>query len=303
MYLDFGQVLTRGFQITRKHKALWLFGALPSLVALVLLPLFLVIFSFVFQPDASRQFARLQPIYFVFFSILIVVWSLLNFIVYGISSAAITAGTLRAEAGDESFSVRDVFNESKKYWLRTLGVYFLLSVLIGVVFSVFFGCLILFGMVTLGLGFICIQPLSLLSYPLMAVINGGIEEALAAVIADDLDLFAAIQRGWEVFKANFWQIAILSVLLYLILMIVGMLFAIPFIALSFFFPFLGMQDNFLLNLRAIMLIFAALSLLLAPVMALIQGVLTTFLKAVFAIAYLRLTRPAGGVSPLSETNA
>ena len=42
MNFDFGEVLTRAFQITWKNKILWLFSALPTLVTFLVFPIMYV---------------------------------------------------------------------------------------------------------------------------------------------------------------------------------------------------------------------------------------------------------------------
>lgn len=300
MNFDFGEVLTRAAQITWKHKALWLFGALPSLVGVLAIPLFFGGLLFTgFDPSGNPLFFT-EPLYFVFFFIGIAFFGLLSFILYGLSSASLTAGALRAEDGAEYLSLLDSFNEGKQYWLRTLGVWLLLILTIGAVFFVFLICLLLFGVVTVGLGFLCIQPLILLTYPLTLVVYGGVEEALAALIADNLDIFASIQRGWELLKAKFWSIFLLSFIVYFAVAVLNMLVTMPFMLPFFFTPFVLRNTT---DMRNLMLLTSGISLLLVPLTALVQGVGMTFQKAAYAITYLRLTRPKADVSIVSETNA
>ncbi len=300
MNFDFGEVLTRAVQITWKHKALWLFGALPSLVGIIAIPLFFGGLLFTGFDQSGNPLFFTEPLYFVFFFIGIAFFSLLSVILYGLSSASLTAGALRAEDGAESLSLLDLFNEGKTYWLRTLGVWLLLTVTIGAAFFVFFACLSLFGVLTAGVGFLCIQPLILLTYPLMLVVYGGVEEALAALIADNLDIFASIQRGWELLKARFWSIFLLSFIVYFAVAVLNMLVVLPFMLPFFFSPFV-LRDT--ADMRNLMLLAGGISLLLVPVTALVQGVGITFQKAAYAITYLRLTRPKADVSIVSETNA
>jgi hypothetical protein len=162
--------------------------------------------------------------------------------------------------------------------------------------------MMLFGAVTMGLGFICIQPLFLLIYPLMLVLYGIIEEAQAAVVIDELGVTDAIQRGWELVKDNFWRIVLISLIVYLGMTILTFIVTIPFMIPFFFMPFF-MQDMSSFDPRNMMLITGGFTLLLLPVMALVQGVSITFLKTTYAIVYLRLTRPRVDAPAVLEANA
>lgn len=257
MNFDFGEILTRAFQITWKHKVLWLFSALPTLLSFVIFPI-------VFAPilltdfDSSREpFFVEQPVYillFVGFSLFI---SVLSFALYAISSSSVTVGVVQAEGGAEKLETMKLFEDGRKYWLRILGVMLLIGLAVSLVFAVIFGCMILIGAATMGIGFICMQPLFLLMYPLMLALYGIIEESQAAVIVDDLGVTDAIRRGWELVKANFWRILLISLIVYLgigiLSSIVVILFMIPF----FFMPFL-VQDAASFEPRTMMLFMGGL---------------------------------------------
>jgi len=70
----------------------------------------------------------------------------------------------------------------------------------------------------------------------------------------------------------------------------------------FFMPFFS-QDFSNIDVRNMMLAAGGFSLLILPVMALVQGVTITFLKATYAIVYLRLTKPQDSVPAILEENA
>jgi hypothetical protein len=232
MNFDFGEVLSRAVQITWKHKALWLFGALPGLLGFLIFPLMflpLIFLDFVSNGEPSV----VEPLLFLVIIGVVLFLSLLSFILYGISSASLTLGTLQVEDGAQSLTIRNLFIDGKKYWLRVLGVWLLYSLGIIAVFFVIFGCLSLFGVVTMGLGFLCIQP-----------------------------------------------------------------FMIPFFFAPFFLDGTPASD-----MRLFLLIIGGISLLMTPIMALVQGVIITFQKAAYALTYLRLTRPKADAAPASETNA
>jgi hypothetical protein len=301
MNFDFGEVLSRAVQITWKHKALWLFGALPGLLGFLIFPLMflpLIFLDFVSNGEPSV----VEPLLLLVIIGVVLFLSLLSFILYGISSASLTLGTLQVEDGAQSLTIRNLFIDGKKYWLRVLGVWLLYILGIIAVFFVIFGCLSLFGVVTMGLGFLCIQPFILLLYPLMMIIYGAIEESLAAVIADNLDVLAAIQRGWELLKTHFWRIFLISFIVYFAAGLLSMLAIMPFMIPFFFAPFF-LDGTPASDMRLFLLIIGGISLLMTPIMALVQGVIITFQKAAYALTYLRLTRPKADAAPASETNA
>lgn len=292
MNFDFGEILTRAGQITWKHKILWLFSALPVLLSFLILPLvFLPIFLSDFDPYGEPFFVD-QPAYillFIGFSFFI---SILSFVLYAISSSSVTVGVVQVEGGIEKLETAKLFDDGKKYWMRILGVMLLIGLAISLVFLVIFGCMSLIGAVTMGLGFICMQPLFLLMYPVMIVLYGFIEESQDAVVVDDLGVTDAIRRGWELVKGNFWRILLISFIVYLGVGILSSIVVAPFMIPFFFMPFFMDVTQPQTDMRAMMLVTGGISLLLVPVMALVQGVSITFLKTTYTLVYLRLTRSA-----------
>jgi len=254
-----------------------------------------------FDPYRGPAFLN-EPLYLVLFVGASIFISLLSYVLYGISSSSVTLGVLRADGGAEQVTARELFSDGQKYWLRVLGVMLLIGIGISLVFLVIFGCMTLIGAVTIGLGFVCLQPLFLLMYPLMLVLYGIIEESQAAVVVDDLGVTDAIQRGWELVKANFWRIILISLIVYLGITILGSIVMIPFMIPFFFMPFF-MQDASSFDPRNMMLIMGGFTLLFLPVMALVQGIGMTFLKTTYTLVYLRLTRPRDIAPVVPEANA
>lgn len=302
MNFDFGEILTRAGQIAWKYKILWLFSALPALLSFAFFPLaFLPIFFTDFDPYCEPFFVE-QPIYIVLFVGFSVLISILSILLYAVSSASVTLGAAQAEGGAETLGMRKLFEDGRKYWLRVIGVVLLLSLGVWLVMTVIFGCMALLGAATMGIGFICLQPLFLLMFPLMLVLYGIIEESLAAVVVDDLGVIEAIQRGWELVRANFWRILLISLIVYLGVGVLSAVVIMPFMVPFFFMPFF-MQDPSGFDARTMMLFVGGFILLFLPVMALVQGVTITFLKATYALVYLRLTRPREETPIPVEANA
>lgn len=290
MNFDLGEVLSRAFQITWKHKILWLFSALPVLLSFLIFPVVFLPIIFTDFGSGREPFFVNEPIYIFLFIGFSIIVSLLSYVLYGIASSSVMLGVVRAEGGAERLQATELFNDGKPYWWRVLGVLLLVGLAVSVVFLLIFGCMALAGTVTMGLGFICLQPLVLLMYPLMIVLYGFIEESQAAVIVDDLGVTDAIKRGWELVRANFWRIILVSLIVYLGIGFLSSIVMVPFMIPFFFFPFFMDGSQFEMNIRTMMLIFGGFSLLLIPIMALVQGVTITFLKSTYTLVYLRLTR-------------
>jgi hypothetical protein len=134
------------------------------------------------------------------------------------------------------------------------------------------------------------------------VIYGFIEESQIGVVADDLGVTDAIKRGWEIIRANFWRILLISLIVYFGLSLLSGIIMLPLMSPFFFIPFLMDSGQFDPSPRTIMLFMGGFSLLFFPIMALIQGVGITLLKSTYTIVYLRLTRSQENAPVVLDTN-
>jgi hypothetical protein len=139
-------------------------------------------------------------------------------------------------------------------------------------------------------------------YPFMMVLYGYMEEAQAAVVADDLGVTAALTRAWDLLKANFWIITLITFLVYLIVGFLSALAVFPFMIPFFFFPIFMENQQTAPDFRTMMLIVGGMNCILLPIMAVVQGVTITFMKTTFMLVYLRLSRKPGDLQPKLDDN-
>jgi hypothetical protein len=101
----------------------------------------------------------------------------------------------------------------------------------------------------------------------------------------------AIRRGWELVRANFWRIVLISLVVYVGVGILSSVVMLPLMSPFFFFSFLMDGGQFDPSPRTMILFMGGFSLLFLPMMAFVQGIGITFLKSTYALVYLRLTKP------------
>ena len=290
MNFDFGEVLSRAWQITWKHKVLWLFSALPALLSFLVLPLVFVPILIMGTDSRGNPVILEEPLFIVLFVVVNIIFSLLSFVLYAVGTSSVTLGILRSEEGTTQLRPRDLFNDSRKYLGRILGVILLMGLGISAVFLALFSCMALFGVVTAGIGFICMQPLFIVLYPVMMILYAFIEQSQAAVVVDDMGVLEAITRGWNLVKENFWRFLLISLIVYFGITFLSSIVVLPFMTPFFFIPFLIDNPQIELNTQSLILIVAAASMILLPVMALVQGITITYMKSTYILVYLRLTR-------------
>lgn len=299
MNFDIGEVLSRAVQITWKHKSFWGLVVLPMLVNFIAMPLYLLPFFFWDENGSGLPVVLENPVFFVLFLAFHFVFFIATFILMIYGYSALTLGVVRVERGEQRISFKELLQDAKTYFPRMLGVMFLTTFVIGTAFSAIFFGLTLFGVVTAGIGFICAQPLMFLMYPVMMIIYAFIEQSQAAVVADEMGVMQAIYKSWELLKANFWRLALISLVVYLGVSIVSMIVVMPLMIPFFFFPFLIDANN--PNFTTIGLAMGGYMLVLFPIMALVQGPSITFMKSAYILVYLRLTRPSSSAVPVEAT--
>jgi hypothetical protein len=313
---NFGEVLTRAWNIIWKHKVLWIFGILASCARGSggggnggggsrnyqtnpgqNLP---------FSGGQVEQFMSRVGQYFENHWWIIIVAILAIFVIGLIATAlgmigraGMIKGTAMAEKGVESIAFGEVWSESLPYFWRI----FLLNFLIGLAFFIIMIPLILIGVLTAGVGFVCVLPIICLLIPIGWVLSVIVEQAQAAIVLEDLSMVDGFKRGWQIVKSNPGPMVIMALILGIGGAIIGVIISVPII-IAVLPVIIGLG-----TMRESMTpIWIALACCLAymPVLILLNGVLTAYIQSAWALTYMRLsqpTQPKDDVPIILEANA
>jgi len=305
MNINLGEVLAGAWQVAWKHKGLWWAGILVSLLSIVTMPISLAInpvfsSSSGFPSDIGN---RLAPI--LIGNGLIILLSILAIPVTVLGMLVPSLATVRLERGDDNVRFVTLVRAVLPYFWRTLGIFLLVWVGTFVVIMLLVGCVVLLSVVTLGLGALCMFPLFIVFIPLAILLYAMVEQALAAILVDNMGIGNALQRAWELVRKNLVAMAVISILIYLASMVIGMIISIPMMI-----PFFGMIFNLNTQQPPDMVLFQklfrstiVLMLVFSPLYAVLQGFLLAFMQSVWTLTYLRLTRPADNQPVVIEANA
>ncbi|HEY2980816.1 MAG TPA: hypothetical protein VGJ22_06515 [Anaerolineales bacterium] len=295
MKFDFGDVLTRAWQITWKHKVLWIFGILagcaqgrgnanfnqrgggngdgPT------------------SPQAQRFFENIgqwisdHPWIVAAIVIALVLFTILLIFLGTVGRIGLIRGTAQAEAGVESLAFGTLFKESLVFFWPVLW----LSVLIGLAFLVLIVPLVAFGFLTAGFGFLCIIPLLCVLVPLAWAATIVLEQANAAIVIENLGVTAGMRRGWQVVRSNVGPMIVMSLILFVLSFFVGVVLVIPvfIIVLPAMLAFgVGLGESTTPLLVAGLCFVAYL-----PVLIVLQGILTAYIGSAWTLTYMRLAAP------------
>ncbi len=313
--MDFGKVLTRAWEIIWKHKILWLFGILASCGSQGgnfggnfnyrmdsgeinnLPPQWQEFFR-----NLQNGFDRTPDERMVGFIIIVVCIVLLLALVAWLLSifgrVSLIKGTLLAEAG-KSFTFSSLARESFPVFGSALLLSFLLGLLPLVLGFLVAVVLVAFSVITFGIGLLCVIPLLCLLVPLAIAYNVYVEMAYVALVSEGLGVIEAINRGWQVFRNNLGNVAVIALILIIGGLFVGILLGLPIILV--FAPFLlGMLANTPDSQNSGLIISGICLVLALPVIILGNGILHSYLQSAWTLAYQQLSATKKKLAPRAK---
>jgi hypothetical protein len=181
------------------------------------------------------------------------------------------------------------------FW-RIFGINFLF----GLIFFVILVPFILFGVLTAGVGFLCVLPILCLMIPLSWAAMVIIEQAQNAIVLEDLNMLDGFKRGWEIVKANAVSMVIMVLILGIGGAVIGVIFALPIIMAVV--PLIIGASTLRESLTPLY-IAAACCAAYIPVLIFFNGVLSAYIQTAWTLTYLRLTQQKEEAPVIIEANA
>jgi len=312
--MDFGEVLGKAWRIVWKHKVLWIFG----------------IFAGCSsggggggggsgwqqswdsgQPSGPEIGSQVEQAFqqvgqwisenlwiFIVLGLVILLLTLIGMFLGTIGKIGLIRGAFRADSGEEKLQFSELFRGSLPYFWRV----FLLSFLIGLAALVIFLPLTIFGVVTAGIGFLCIVPLLCVLVPVLFAIGIVVQQADAAMVIEDLSMMDGVRRAWGVVKKNVGPVLLIWLITAVIGGVIGFVLALPFLVtvIPAAIALAASPNEFP---TAIVAVAGLCFVLYIPVLIVAQGILTSYVESVWALTFLRLTRPPEGKGALESLPA
>lgn len=295
MNLNYGDVLTRAWQIVWKHKILWIFGILagctqggsgggsgggggggggsqgPA------------------SPEMQRAFENFMQWYSentwilaVVVVVLLLLWLLAIFL-GTIGRVGLIRGTLQAEAGQASLSFGPLFSESMAFFWRVLGLGLLFVLAVLIVVAPF----VVLSVLTAGVGLACLLPLICILVPIGWVASVVIEQSNVAIVSENLSILDGLQRGWEVVRGNVGAVLVMALILFGLSFVAGLVIAIPILIIVVPIALATAVGN---NESTTPLMVAGVCVLAyLPILITARGILTAYIGSVWTLTYTRLT--------------
>jgi hypothetical protein len=308
---NFGEVLTHAWKTVWKHKVLWIFGILASCArggggnggggsssyqtgsgGDTPFP------GWQFE-RAMNQAARYleQNWWIIIVAILVILLIALFFYALGmVGRIGVIKGTSLAEKSAERLSFGKLWSESLPYFWRVFGLNFL----VGFAIFLIFVPLILLGVVTAGIAFVCLLPVFCLLFLMGWALYIIIEQAQAAIVLEDFGILDGFKRGWQIVKTNPIPTILMSLILGVGSFIIVMIIAIP-LMLAFIPVFMSM--NILRESFVPLYISLACCAVYMPVLILFNGILTAYIQSAWALTFMQLAGPKEEAPVIIEANA
>lgn len=318
--MDYGEVLSKAWQITWKYKVLWIFGILAGCGGQVgnnsfnysmggeggpspggpsdipYLPPGLRQFFFSIE-QWFNQLSQLEIILFIAGAFILSLILVAFFTVIGtIGRIGLVKGALEGDRGAVSLSFGELFQQVRPFFWRVIGLGLLLALVFLVIGGTFAAFVAVFSIFTLGLGVICLIPLFCLLVPLGWFVGIIVQQAYIALIVENLSITESLRRGWEVTRQNLGSVILMGLILNIgVIIIGGGLIALPFTAIAL--PALGgLAIGTESAVRGGLLIAGLCLVVYLPVMIVLGGIIRAYYESAWTLTYMRLTKPPQQIS-------
>ena len=312
MNFNFGEVLTRAWQIIWRHKVLWIFGIFagcargggggvrgggggsggtgPGENPFPQLQQFF---------EQLRQWIEQNPWIVIVFIILALVLIVLAIFLGTVGRIGLIRGTYQAETGAQRLNFGELFSESMPYFWRVFGLSILIFLITLLVFIPLALGGALFSALTAGIGALCLLPFICLLIPVLWALSVVIEQANVAIVIENSSIGDGFRKGWEVVRANVGTMILMALIIFIGGGVVGFVVAIPLIAAVF--PLIvGVATNS----TSPFWISAICCAIYFPILLLLSGILNAYVQSVWALTYMRLTtKPPDNPPVVLEANA
>jgi hypothetical protein len=305
--MNFGEVLSRAWNITWKYKVLWIFGLLASLAgggSNLNTDYRMQGDQFPSQFGQNGGFENL-PAWAIGLLLLAVLVMVVVFVLLGtLGRAGLARGAWLADSGEQRLGFNHLFAESRAYFSRVL-VLGILSFAVGI------GLLILIAIPTVlaaaltgGVAVLCFLPFLCVLIPVFLALSLIFDLGTIAITGENLGVMDGLRRGWEVFRANLGVMIALAVVLWIAGAVVNFIVALPMLAVMT--PLIAgvmLGGGWGELATGSLVVTVILFLLYLPVLLAVKAVLTTYVTTSWTLAFRRLTGRAESSAAIIDVPA
>lgn len=308
--MDYGEIITRAWNITWKNKFLWVLGFLAALTSASSnnnsFRYSMNESDFMNDPQTAAQMGALAMG-------LMCVFMIIGFILWLLSVAArggLIQGVNRVDDG-EKVTLGEAFSAGTSAIWRLIGVYllaYLPMIIFGVVVAgvmvMAIGSTVAVGAMaqdpseimnivagSMGMLWMCMCVLICVMIPVGIVLTFIAEFAARGTVIQELGIIESLSHGWNIFKNNLGAVILLWLLMLVIGIIVSIALGMVMVPLAFviFAPMMTsfMNDGAMSGLNMAWSIMGGLCLGIFG--ALLMSVIQTWMSAIWTLAYKEFT--------------
>ena len=300
--MNYGEILSRAWQIIWRHKSLWIFGILAGCgnagggggenanIS----------YQTDAPPEVQRFFDQITSVLETWQLALIVAVLVLGILVLvavviflgTIGRVGLVRGTLSAEAGAVRLSFGDLFRESLPYFWRVFGLNLLFGLASIIVILLLILLMIPLVILTIGIGLLCIIPLICILIPLGLFVGLIVQQSGIAIVVEDVGIREGLRRGWSLVRDNLGPVILMGMILVIGVNVIGsFIIGLPFLLIispaliGVIFQQTGGMDSLL---SGGLLVSALCFLGSLPILLVLSGVLRSYYESAWTLTYLRL---------------
>jgi hypothetical protein len=294
--MDISAIFKRAWEITWKHKGLWVLGILANCSSggsqtssnVSRMPQYNVGGGEFPQVDHWLQSVPEGTWIAIGIAVIggLILLALIFWVLAAIGNGGLIAGFHMAETG-ETVTLASAFQQGLSYFWKLLAIQLILGLAsMAVIVPVLFGGALL-SILTLGIGLICFIPLICLLIPLGIALSIYTLLTQIALIVEELDIVAAFQRAWDFFRSNLGEVIVMGLILGVGSFVVGLILAIPFILMVL--PFITglIVDTESSTIAGLSVTLIGI-LFYLPVLFLASGIMRTFITGSWTLTYRSL---------------
>ncbi len=324
--MDYSGILKRAWKILWKFKILWIFGILASCTAnqgggggsgggrasgpsntfnfndrsfsgLNQLPQPLREWAFNIQHLAnSGELWGYLIIFGILLVLLVIVLKLIFLAIGTVGEIGMINGVWDVEEGAEKLSFGTLFNKGKSSFWKVI----LFKIALAIAWFIVGILTIILAVITLGCGLILLIPAMLIVSFVVWIL---VQFVMVGMVAEKMAIMDAIHKAWDLFKKNWSSSAIMGLILSVINIVAGLIFAIPAIlaVLPAIFGIVTAASSRGDIVITPILISVVLLLIYMPIGIFLNGLLVAYMSSAWTLTYRQLAGYSGTeVSPKSE---
>lgn len=299
--MNFGEVLSKAWQIIWKHKVLWIFGILTSCGGGSSASsnsgwrTSVQDSGWDYQPMINNipdwQIALIVAILLLVIFVLVVLAIFLS----TVGRVGMIRGTVQADRGTSRLTFGELFSGSLPYFWRVFG----LNLIVGLAFTLAV-IIVVVPLVISVIGLVCLVPLICLLVPIGWFVSVLTEQASIAMVTENLGITDGIKRGYDVLRANIGPMIVMWLILTLgISLVGGLIIGLP-ILLVVGPAVIGAIVQNETALGGGLLVTGLCLVAYLPVLIIANGILQSYIRAAWTLTYLRLTGKQPAVEVIDQ---